>query len=150
MSEAATETNSPATTGAIPGAVYLNLPVADLERSRRFFEALGYRFNEPFSNNEVACLILSEQIRAMLHLPQSLRRFTQKAIADARKSTEILLALQLDSRAAVDALMDKALAAGAPEPRDPEEHGFMYGRTFEDPDGHIWEAFWMDPDQAPQ
>ncbi|MFC4352023.1 VOC family protein [Fodinicurvata halophila] len=150
MPEANTKTFARESAGATPGAVYLNLPVGDLGRSRRFFEALGYRFNEQFSNDEVACLILSEQIRAMLHLPASLKRFTEKDIADARTSTEVLLALQLDSRAAVDALMDKALAAGAPEPRAPEEHGFMYGRTFEDPDGHIWEAFWMDPAEMPR
>lgn len=150
MADIDTKAFSQECAGAVPGAVYLNLPVADLGRSRRFFEALGYRFNEQFSNDEVACLILSDQIRAMLHLPASLRRFTKKDIVDARSSTEVLLALQLDSRAAVDAVMDKALAAGAPEPRAHEEHGFMYGRTFEDPDGHIWEVFWMDPTQMPR
>ncbi|WP_051609466.1 VOC family protein [Fodinicurvata fenggangensis] len=150
MADIDSKTCSEENAGAVPGAIYLNLPVADLGRSRRFFEALGYRFNEPFSNDEVACLILSDQIRAMLHLPASLKRFTKKDIADAHSATEVLLALQLDSRAAVDALMDRALAAGAAEPRAPEEHGYMYGRTFEDPDGHIWEAFWMDPAHSPR
>lgn len=131
-------------------AIYINLPVADLDRSRRFFEAMGYTFNKQFSNDQAAGLAISDTIYAMLHTPESIRRFTQKNIADAHNTTEVLVALQLESRDAVNALMEKALAAGAREQREREDHGFMFGRSFEDPDGHIWELFFLDTSQMPQ
>ncbi len=134
----------------MPQAIFVNLPVADLDRSKRFFEGLGFSFNEAFTNDEAAALVISDTIYAMLHTPESLRRFTKKDIADARATTEVLLALRVESRERVDALFDKALAAGGKEQRETEDHGFMYGRSFEDPDGHIWEVFWMDPAQLPQ
>lgn len=133
----------------MPQAVYINLAVADLPRSRRFFEALGFSFNEKFSNDQAAGLVISDTIFAMLHTPDSLRRFTAKPIADAHATTEVLIALQVESRERVDALVNMALAAGAREPREAEDHGFMFARTFEDPDGHIWEVFVMDASQMP-
>lgn len=133
----------------MPQAIYVNLPVSDLKRSRRFFEALGFSFHEKFSNDEAAGLVLSDTMFAMLHTPESFRRFTKKEIADATRTTEVLVALQVESRTRVDDLMEKALAAGAREQREPEDHGFMFGRAFEDPDGHIWEIFFMDVDQMP-
>jgi predicted lactoylglutathione lyase len=129
----------------MPKAIYVNLPVADLKRSMVFFEALGFSFNKQFTNDDAASLVISETIFAMLHTPDSFRRFTSKALSDAHKTTEVLLTLQVENKEMVNELTDKALKAGGREPRAPEDHGFMFGRAFEDPDGHIWEIFWMDP-----
>lgn len=130
-------------------AIFVNMTVSDLKQSMGFFEPLGYHFNPQFTNDEAASLVISDTIYAMLHTPDSIRRFTQKEIVDAHKSTEVLLALQEDSREAVDALTEKALAAGGKIARETEDYGFMYCRSFEDLDGHIWEIFWMDPSQMP-
>ena len=86
----------------------------------------------------------------MLHTPESFRRFTKKEIANAHTTTEVLLALQVESKERVNELMNLALKAGGREQRDPEDYGFMFGRAFEDPDRHIWEVFWMDPSQMPE
>lgn len=134
----------------MPNAIFVNLPCADLKRSKKFFGALGWSFNAQFTNDDAACLVIADKIYAMLHTPASFLCFTKKAIADARTSTEVLLALQLDSKDQVNAITAKALAAGGREAREAEDHGFMYGRSFEDPDGHIWEVFWMDPKAMPQ
>lgn len=134
----------------MPKAIAVNLPVADLERSRAFFEALGFSINRQFSNDEVAALAISNTIHAMLHTPESFRRFTPREIPDARRTTEVMLALEVESRERVDELADRALAAGGREPRESTDHGFMYERAFEDPDGHIWEVYWMDEAGVPQ
>lgn len=131
----------------MPTKIFVNLPVKDLERSMTFFKALGYTFNPQFTDDTAACMVISEDIYAMLLTHEKFRIFTKKEIADANRTTEVLTALSMDSRETVDALMDKALAAGATEARPPEDLGFMYGRAFNDPDGHIWEIFWMDPAQ---
>ena len=128
----------------MPKAIFVNLPCRDLKRSMAFFEALGFSFNPQFTNDDAACLVISDAIYAMLHTPKSFRRFTSKTIADAHKTTETLLALQVDGREEVNALVEKALGAGARVPREAQDHGFMFERSFEDPDGHIWEIFWMD------
>ncbi|RAI43849.1 VOC family protein [Rhodoplanes roseus] len=132
--------------------IFVNLPVADLPRSRRFFETLGYTFNTQFSDDTGACLVISETICAMLLTHEKFRQFTSKAIADARTTTEVLTCLSAESRGAVDTLVDTAVKAGATEPRPPLDYGFMYGRAFDDLDGHTWEIMWMDPahvEQAP-
>ena len=126
--------------------VYINLPVADLDRSRAFFGALGFDFNDAFSDGTALAMRISETCYAMLLTHEKFARFTPRPIADARKATEVLTALQLDSRAAVDGMVATALASGGSAVRDPEDHGFMYGHAFADPDGHIWEPFWMNPD----
>ena len=131
-------------------AIFVNLPVAELPRSMEFFEALGYSFYPQFTNEQAAALVISDTIYAMLHTPENFRRFTTKQIADARTTTEVLLALQVESKEQVNKLLERALKAGGKEAREPEDHGFMSGRAFEDPDGHIWEAFWMDASQFPQ
>ena len=129
--------------------IYVNLPVADLPRSRTFFESLGLSFNPQFSNEQGACLVLGDTIYAMLLTRDFFQTFTGKPISDARKSTEVLLCLSCDSRAEVDALVAKAVAAGGTAPRAPQDHGFMYGHGFEDLDGHIWElAYMVDPSKA--
>ncbi|MDB5570092.1 MAG: glyoxalase family protein [Hyphomicrobiales bacterium] len=124
--------------------IFVNLPVRDLGVSKAFFAALGFTFNPQFTDDTAACMVISGDIYAMLLTHAKFREFTAKDIADATRTTEVLLALSMDSRAQVDDLMGKALAAGGREARDPQDFGFMYGRAFDDPDGHIWELFWMD------
>ncbi len=131
-------------------AVYVNLATRDLEKSKHFFEALGYKFDERFTNDDAAGLVISDVIFAMLHTENSIKRFTRKQIADSRTTTEVLIALQVDAREDVDSLLEKAISVGGAEYRETEDHGFMYGRSFEDLDGHIWEVFWMDPSKMPE
>ncbi|MDJ0623623.1 MAG: VOC family protein [Desulfocapsaceae bacterium] len=128
-------------------AIYVNLVVTDLTRSIEFFEKIGFKCNQQFTNEEAAALVLSGSIFAMLHTPGSIKRFTKKTIANPKNTTEVLVALQLNSREEVDLIMEKVIDAGGKEQREPEDHGFMYGRTFEDPDYHIWEVFWMNPEE---
>jgi predicted lactoylglutathione lyase len=129
--------------------IFVNLPVRDLQRSMAFFKALGLSFNPRFTNEQGACLQISENIYAMLLVEPFFQGFTKLPVADARKSTEVLIALSCDSRAEVDALVDQALAAGGSTPNAPVDHGFMYQHGFADPDGHQWEVFWMDENAAP-
>jgi predicted lactoylglutathione lyase len=129
--------------------IFVNLPVSDLPRSKRFFGAMGYRFDPKFTNDDAACMVIDEgSIYAMLLTRGFFQQFTPREIADATKTTEVLTCLSAPSREAVNELVDKALAAGGTEPRPPQDHGFMFGRSFADPDGHIWEIMWMDPKQA--
>ena len=125
--------------------IFLNIAVRDLAASKAFFEELGFEFNPTFTNDEAACMVISEQAFAMLHSPGSFERFTVRPTADPTKSTEVILAVSADSREEVDALADKALQAGGSAARDAEDYGFMYQRSFHDPDGHLWEVAWMDP-----
>ena len=127
----------------MPKAIYLNLIVEDLKRAKVFFEALGFSFNKQFTNDEAAAMVISETINVMLHTQESIKRFTHKELVDSKTQTEALIALQLDSKQEVDALIEKAIKAGANEYREADKYDFMYARTFEDLDGHIWEAFWM-------
>lgn len=127
----------------MPKAIYLNLIVEDLKRAKVFFEALGFSFNKQFTNDEAAAMVISETINVMLHTQESIKRFTRKELVDSKTQTEALIALQLDSKQEVDALIEKAIKAGATEYREADRYDFMYARTFEDLDGHIWEAFWM-------
>lgn len=129
--------------------LFVNLPIKDMQRSQAFFRALGFEFNPQFTNEQGACMVISEDNFAMLLVEPFFQTFTRKQIADARKTCEVLVALSCESRAEVDALVRKAVAAGGSIPRDPEDHGFMYGHAFEDLDGHVWEPFWMDPNAAP-
>lgn len=125
--------------------IFLNLPVKDLNKSKEFFAKLGFTFNPQFTNQNAACMVISEDNYAMLLVESFFKTFTKKEIVDAKKNTEVLIALSAENKAKVDEMLGKALAAGAKEPRAPQDHGFMYGRAFEDPDGHNWEIFWMDP-----
>ena len=129
--------------------IFVNLAVADLPRSRAFFEALGLSFNPQFSNDQGACLVVGENIFAMLLTREFFKTFIDKEIADARRTTEVLTCLSCDSRAEVDALVAKAVEAGGRAHRQPQDHGFMYGHGFEDLDGHIWELAFMDPNATP-
>lgn len=135
----------------MPRMIFINLPVTDLARSIAFYEAVGATRNPQFSDHTAACMVLSDTIFVMLLTHPKFASFTSRPIAD-RTSTEVLLALSCDSRQAVLDQLDAAVKAGGkPDPTHAQEHeGFMYGRSFEDPDGHIWEIFWMDPAAAGQ
>ncbi|MEM5455616.1 VOC family protein [Paraburkholderia phytofirmans] len=125
--------------------IYVNLAVDNLERSKAFFSAIGLSFEPQFTNGQAACLILGENIYAMLLVKDLFKSFTRKSLCDPKESTEALVGLSCESREEVDALVAKALAAGGTVPRAPQDYGFMYGHGFEDIDGHIWELIHMDP-----
>ena len=129
--------------------IFVNLPIKNMERSQAFFKALGYSFNPQFTNDQGACMVISDTIYVMLLVEPFFQTFTGKAIADAKKTTEVLVCLSCDSRAAVDDMVRKAKAAGGTVPRQPQDHGFMYAHGFEDLDGHIWEVVYMDPNAVP-
>ena len=125
--------------------IFITLPVADVGRATAFYQAIGAQKNELFSDATVSCMVLSETIHAMLSTHDKVRQFTTKDIADARTATSVLLCVSADSRDAVDDIVAKATAAGGradPSPKD--EFDFMYGRSFEDLDGHMWGVTWMD------
>ncbi|HEY9239695.1 MAG TPA: VOC family protein [Burkholderiaceae bacterium] len=129
--------------------IFVNLAVADLPRSKAFFEALGLSFNPQFTNDQGACLILGENLYAMLLTREFFQTFIDKQIADSRRTAEVLTCLSCESRAEVDALVAKAVRAGGQAHRQPQDHGFMYGHGFEDLDGHIWELAYMDMAAVP-
>jgi predicted lactoylglutathione lyase len=130
--------------------IFVNLPVKDLQRSMAFFKALGLSFNTRFTNEQGACLEIAENIYAMLLVEPFFQGFTKLPVADARKSTEVLIALSCDSRAEVEARVAQAVAAGGTTPNALVDHGFMVQHGFADLDGHQWEVFWMDESAAPQ
>ncbi|MFI8088758.1 VOC family protein [Streptomyces sp. NPDC086080] len=125
--------------------IFVNLPVNDLAASKKFFTELGYSINPRFSDESTASVVISDTIVAMLLNRQRYAEFTKKEIADATRSSEVLIALSAESREKVDELVDKALAAGGSAAGDTQDLGFMYGRSFDDLDGHTWEIVWMDP-----
>jgi uncharacterized protein len=125
--------------------IFVNLPVRDLARSKDFFGKLGFAFNAKFTDDNAACMIVSEQAFVMLLAEPFFKTFTKNEICDTRRQTEGLFALSCSSRAEVDELVGKAVAAGGRHAMDPQDHGFMYGWSFYDPDGHHWEVMWMDP-----
>jgi len=130
--------------------IFVNLPVKDLARAKAFYEAIG-AVNEPkFTNDEAACMVFSDTIFVMLLTQPFFQGFTSKRIADAHETCGVLLAISQESRSAVDSITERALAAGGSEPRPPQDMGLMYSRSFEDPDGHVWEPMWMDPAAAEQ
>lgn len=132
--------------------IFINLPVSNLAKSIDFYEAIGGRKEPKFSNEAAAMIVLSDTIHVMLLTHDFYRTFTTKPIADAHRSSQVLLCLSADSREDVDALVDKAGGAGGradPGPRQ-DMGGMMYGRSFEDPDGHHWEVMWMDQAAAEQ
>jgi predicted lactoylglutathione lyase len=125
--------------------IFVNLPVTDLARSTAFYEAIGGEKNPQFSDDTATCIILSETIHAMLLTHDKYRQFTSKPIADAHSTSEVLICVSADSRDAVDDMVAKAAGAGGKaDPGATQDYGFMYGRSFEDPDGHHWEVMWMD------
>ena len=125
--------------------IFINLPVADLEASKTFFGMLGFSFNPQFTDETAAAMVIDENIFSMLLTHEKFKQFTPKAIADAKTSSEVLIAISRDSREAVGELFDKAIAAGGTEVRPGDDYGFMVSKAFADLDGHIWEVMWMDP-----
>jgi len=126
-------------------AIFINLPVVDLGQSRAFYAGLGFSFNEQFSNDKGACVVVSESIFVMLLVRPFFATFTSKPIAEAHQVTEVLNCLSCESRERVDELVRLAIQHGGTAPRDAQDHGFMYAHGFEDPDGHIWELVHMLP-----
>ncbi|MBU3076821.1 VOC family protein [Sphingomonas quercus] len=130
--------------------IFVNLPVTDLKRSMAFYEAVGAPNNPQFTDDSAACMVFSETIHAMLLTHGKWRQFTDRPIVDAHQGAQVLLCLSEDSKEGVSAIVEKAVAAGGKaDPTPEQDYGFMYGRSFEDPDGHIWEVMWMDPNAAP-
>lgn len=125
--------------------IFINLPIKDLKRSVAFFTKLGYTFNPQFSDEQSTSMIVGDNHYVMLLEEKRFTSFINKPLADTQQTTGSLVALSLDSREAVDKVIETALAAGARKHKEPQDYGFMYGRGFEDLDGHIWEYFWMNP-----
>jgi predicted lactoylglutathione lyase len=133
----------------MPKMIFVNLPVADLKRATAFYEAIGATKNPAFSDDTASCMVFSETIYAMLLTREKYAQFTSKTIVDAKTSSEVMIALSADSREDVDGLVNKAkVGGGSPDPTPTQDFGVMYGRSFEDPDGHIWEVVWMDAEAA--
>jgi predicted lactoylglutathione lyase len=130
----------------MPKMIFINLPVTELDRSIAFYEAVGATKNPMFSDDTAACMVLSDTIHVMLLTHEKWKGFTDRAIPDAHVSAQVMLCLSQDSRDAVDAVVDQAAQAGGQaDPNGTQDYGFMYGRSYADPDGHIWETMWMDP-----
>lgn len=130
--------------------IYVHLPVKNLQRTKEFFLSLGFTFKPQFSNEQGACMVVSDTIYVMLLTESFFQTFTSKPIADASKVTEVLVCLSCESRAKVDDLVAKAVAAGGKASHEPQDHGFMYSHCFEDLDGHIWELVCMNASTAPE
>jgi len=124
--------------------MFVNLPVADLDKSIEFFTAVGFEFNPTFTDETGTCMVLGENLYAMLLTKEKFKSFTPLPVSDATKATEVLVCLMFESRAKVESIVAKALAAGATRCRPVEDHGFMLNDNFRDPDGHIWEIAHMD------
>ena len=135
----------------MPQMIFVNLPVSDLDKSKAFYEAVGAANNPAFTDETAACMVVAEgSIHVMLLTHAKWADFTTKTIPDAHTTAQVLLCVSADSREEVDGQVDKAVRAGGKaDPTPTQDFGFMYGRSFEDPDGHIWEVMWMDPTAIP-
>jgi predicted lactoylglutathione lyase len=124
--------------------IYVNLPVKDLNKTVEFFTKLGFTFNPQFTDENATCMIIDSNIFVMLLVEKYFGTFTKKAISDTTKDTEVIIALSTESREKVDEMLSNVLKAGGSEPREPQDHGWMYGRSFQDINGHLWEVIYMD------
>ena len=129
--------------------IFVNLPVRDLERSVDFFTKLGFTFDKRFTDDKATCMVISEEAYVMLLVQERFKDFARRPICDAKAQTESILALSTGGRAEVDQLVKTAIAAGGSHAAEPVDHGFMYGWSFYDPDGHHWEVLYMDPKAIP-
>jgi predicted lactoylglutathione lyase len=129
----------------IPHKLFVNIPVRDLQRSIDFFETLGFTFNTQFTDATATCMLVGEDAYFMLLTTDKFKDFSKRPVGDPRNETNALFAISVNSRDEVDALVNKAVAAGGSHAADPQDHGFMYAWSFYDLDGHHWEVFWMDP-----
>jgi len=130
--------------------IFVNLPVKNLNKSIEFFTSLGFTFDPQFTDENATCMIIGENIFAMLLVEKFFISFTKKEIPDSAKSAEVILALSTDSRENVDEMVRKAIRAGGSAPNDKQDHGWMYSHGFQDIDGHLWEVLYMDPAGIPQ
>lgn len=128
--------------------IFVNLPVKNLDKSVEFFTRLGFSFNPQFTDDTATCMIVSDDIFVMLLTEAKFKSFTPKQICDTGKYTEVLVCLSAESREKVDDMVRKAVAAGGSTYNEPQDHGFMYGHGFQDPDGHLWELVYMVPATA--
>jgi uncharacterized protein len=124
--------------------IFVNLPVKDLGKTIEFFKKLGFEFNPQFTDEKATCMVVNENIFVMLLVEKFFKTFTQKEICDTTKNTEVIIALSTENREKVDQMLENVIKAGGKESRKPQDHGWMYGRSFEDLDGHIWEIIYMD------
>jgi predicted lactoylglutathione lyase len=124
--------------------IFVNLPAKDLNKTIEFFTKLGFKFNPQFTDENATCMIVGEDIFVMLLVEKFFKTFTKKEICDTSKNTEVIVALSVEGREKVDQMINKAIEAGGTESREPQDHGWMYGRSFEDINGHIWEIIYMD------
>ena len=129
--------------------IYVNLPVRDLQRSKAFFSKLGFEYEPKFTDDNAACMVLGPDAYVMLLAEPFFKTFTKREISDTSKGTEALFALSCESREEVDDMVKKAVAAGGSHAMDVQDHGWMYGWSFYDPDGHHWEVMWMDSKAIP-
>lgn len=133
-----------------PRKIFVNLAVRNLGATVEFFTRLGFTFDPRFTDERATCMIVSDEAFVMLLAEDRFRDFTKKALCDTTTHTEAILAISADSREEVDELAELALTAGGEPANEPMDHGFMYGRSFQDPDGHLWEVIWMDPSALAQ
>lgn len=124
--------------------IFVNLPVKDLSRTVQFFKKLGFAFNPQFTDENATCMIINDNIFVMLLVEKFFKSFTKKEICDTTKDTEVIIALSTDSREKVDEMIQNVFEAGGKESREPQDHGWMYGRSFQDINGHLWEIIYMD------
>jgi predicted lactoylglutathione lyase len=130
--------------------IFVNLPVKDIDTTKKFFSRLGFTFNEEFTDTNAVCMIIGENMFAMLLLEKFFKTFVKKEIVDAKKSTEVITALEVKSREEVDHMVSKAFSAGGTAANDKYDYGWMYGWSFYDLDGHMWEVFHMDASKRPK
>ena len=130
--------------------IFINLPIKDLDRSVEFFSKLGFTFNQQFTDKNATCMVIGDNIFAMLLVEPFFKTFTKKELADTTKTIEVINAISVDSKKEVDEIIEKALKAGAIEPRPAQDYGWMFARSFTDLDNHFWEVFYMDESNAPK
>jgi uncharacterized protein len=134
----------------MPKKIFINLPVAELQKAMAFYSAIGFTNNPQFTDDTAACMVLTEEIYVMLLTPKKFSDFTKKKIADAKETASVINSLSVDSKEEVNTMMKNVLKAGGTEPAEAKDYGFMQQRSFEDLDGHLWEVFYMDVSKLPQ
>jgi len=132
----------------MPTNIFVNLTTSDLPRAKEFYQGLGWSINPLFTDENAACVVIDENIFLMVLTREYFSTFTQKQVVDPHTHAQLQTSLSVDSREEVDAFLERALAAGGTEPKDPQDYGFMYSRDFEDPDGNEFGILWMDPAAA--
>jgi uncharacterized protein len=144
------KTNKKSSNQTTASQIFVNLPVKDLDKSIAFFTKLGFKFNPQFTDKNATCMIIGENMYAMLLVKKFFKTFTKKEVADSKKSTEVLVSLSFKNRQKVDEIVKKAIAAGGKIYRDAQDYGWMYQQSFADLDGHQWEPFFMDITKMPK